>query len=649
MELYIYNSNRELAGIVESFEYLRWTRRYSQCGSFELKAIATQENTALLKEGNIIWKNDDEEAGIIEHLELSQTEQEIITASGRFATSFLARRIVWQTEKLSGDISICVEQLINNNLINPSDAARKISGISFLSPNLNVPISTQVSYRNLMDVITELCEVSEVGIKTVFTPSTGILTVMLYMGIESQAVFSKEYENLTEQIYTISAADYANTALVGGEGEGSDRTFVAIASGSGDARHEIFIDAKDLRKDDFGADYIDTLIFRGQSKLNEQAIRYSFDTSVNPHGNLSYKTDYDLGHTVKVISKAWGVSMTTRITEIVETYDANGQSVSVVFGKAELTIAQKIRSDMSQVKTAISAPTGISEVAEAIGNVTETIGDLNELDPKIQGDSVTDSINNLFGKLPALENFVGAGTTSVGQYALHNMVPGDAFYFTSYSGNKFSDQPSENGHIFLIKHNGDNTGNGYQRAMGFFISRDTMTFYVISVFVFNNPSGQANWLSFPLGALTDIAAAVRGSTFASSINNVYNAPVSGTRIANGAVTTAKIAQEADTSITYSLGSGVTMGFNMSFVNKGVVSIGMQINVGASGVASGGTILTITNANFYPYSTVRAVATTVGGSGTSMPITINTSGVVANAASSTLPTGFYLISCSYARA
>lgn len=646
MELYIYNSNRELAGIVESFEYLRWTRRYSQCGSFELKAIATQENTALLKEGNFIWKNDDEEAGIIEHLELSQTEQEIITASGRFATSFLARRIVWQTEKLSGDISICVEQLINNNLINPSDVARKISGISFLSPNLNVPISTQVSYRNLMDVITELCEVSEVGIKTVFTPSNGILTVMLYMGLESQAVFSKEYENLTEQIYTISAADYANTALVGGEGEGAERTFVAIASGSGEARHEIFIDAKDLRKDDFGVDYIDTLIFRGQSKLNEQAIRYSFDTSVNPHGNLSYKTDYDLGQTVKVISKAWGVSMTTRITEIVETYDANGQSVSVVFGKADLTIAQKIRSDMSQVKTAISAPTGISEVAEALGvvegtlsdvegtlgevegtlnTVEETLGDLMVVNPQIKGDDFADTINNLFGKIPALEIIVGAGTISVGQYAMHNMMPGDAFYFTSWSGNKFSDQPSDDGHVFLIKHSGDNTGTGYQRAMGFFISRNTMTFYVISVFVFNNPSGQANWL------------------------NINNEPIATARIANGAVTTAKIAQEANTSLTYSLGSGVTMGFNMSFVNKGVVSIGMQINVGASGVVSGGTLLTITNANFYPYSTVRAVATTVGGSGTSMPVTINTSGVVANAAGSTLPTGFYVISCSYARA
>lgn len=649
MELYIYNSNRELVGIVESFKYLRWTRRYSQCGSFELKAIATQENTALLKEGNIIWKNDDEEAGIIEHLELSQTEQEIITASGRFATSFLARRIVWQTEKLSGDLSTCALQLINNNLISPTDTARQITGISFSSPNLGIPVSTQISYRNLMDVVTELCEASEIGIKTVFTPATGIFTVKLYMGPESQAVFSKEYENLTEQIYTISAADYANTALVGGEGEGADRTFVAIASGSGEARHEIFVDAKDLRADDFGADYIDTLIFRGQSKLNDQVIRYTFDTSVNPHGNLTYKTDFDLGQTVKVISKAWGVSMTTRITEVEETYDADGQSISVVFGKAELTIAQRIRSDMSQVKTAISAPTGISEVTEALGIVTETLGDLNELDPNIQGDSVTDSINNLFGKLPALEINVGAGTISVGQYALHNMQPGDSFYFTSWNGNRFSDQPSEDGHVFLIKHNGDNTGNGFQRAMGFFISRNTMTFYVITVFVFNNPSGQANWLSFPLGALTDIAAAVRGSTFAASINNVYNAPVSGTRIANGAVTTSKVAQEADTSITYSLGSGVTMGSNMSFVNKGVVSIGMQINVGASGVASGGTILTITNVNFYPYSTVRAVATAVGGSGTSMPITINASGVMANAAASTLPVGFYMISCSYARA
>lgn len=541
MQLYIYNPNRELTGIVESFEYLRWTRRYSQCGSFELKAIATQENTALLKEGNIIWKNDDEEAGIIEHLELSQSEHEIITASGRFATSFLARRILWQTEILSGDLSVCALQLINNNLINPTDTARQITGISFSSPNLGIPVSTQISYRNLMDSVTELCVASDIGIKTVFTPATGIFTVTLYSGANSQAVFSKEYENLTEQIYTESVADYANTALIGGEGEGADRTFVAITSGSGETRREIFVDAKDLRAEDFGTDYVNTLTFRGQSKLNEQAIRYTFDTSVNPHGNLTYKIDFDLGQTVKVISKAWGVSMTTRITEIEETYDADGQSISVVFGKAELTIAQKVRSDMSEVKTALLAPTGISEVAEALSVVEGTLGDLTQVDPKIQGDDVADTFNNLFGKLPALEIFVGAGTISVGQYALYNMVPGDTLYFTSYSGNKFSDQPSENGHVFLTKHNGDNTGYGYQRAMGFFISRDTMTFYVISVFVFNNLSGQANWL------------------------NINNEPITTTRLANGAVTGVKI---ADRTITASKISSAFTDYSTTEQNTG---------------------------------------------------------------------------------
>lgn len=524
MELYIYNSDRELTGIVESFEYLRWTRCYSQCGSFELRAIATPENTTLLQEGNFIWKNDDEEAGIIEHLEMVQAEQEIITASGRFATSFLSRRIVWQTETLSGDLSACVEQLLNNNLISPTDAARQIDGIVFSAPNLGVPVSTQISYRGLMDVITELCGASEIGIKTVFTPATHLFTVTLYKGSDSQAVFSKEYENLTEQSYTESAADYANTALIGGEGEGESRTFVAITSGSGETRREIFVDAKDLQAADFGTGYTDALIFRGQSKLSEQGILYSFDTSVNPHGNLTYKTDFDLGQTVKVISKAWGVSMTTRITEIEETYDADGQSISVVFGKAELTIAQKIRSDMSEVKTALSAPTGITEVTEALDAVEGTLGNLSEVDPDIQGATFTATVNNLYGKLPALEITVGAGTISVGQYALHHMEPGDSLYFTSWSGNKFSDQPSDDGHVFLVKHNGDNTGSGYQRAMGFFISRNTMTFYVVSLFVYNNPSGEANWL------------------------NINNEPITTTRIATGAVTGVKIADRTITAV-----------------------------------------------------------------------------------------------------
>ena len=343
MELYVYGNTRQLIGVVESFEYLRWTRRYSQCGAFELKAIATPDNIAQLALGNFLWKSDDEEIGIIEHLEMAQSDKETITVSGRFATSFLARRIIWGTETLGGDLSACALQLINSHLIAPSDTNRQIAGVAFTSPVLGVMVNTQVSYKNLMVTVTGLCDASDQGIKTVFNPATGGLLITLYTGAVSQAVFSREYENLTTQIYTQSAIDYANTALIGGEGEGASRVLASIADSAGEARREVFVDAKDLRQEDFGTGYTSALLYRGQNRLSELSMAHSFDAEVNPHGNLRYKVDFDLGQVVTVLSKKWGVTLAARITEVEESYDASGQSLNIVFGKGALSLFQKLK------------------------------------------------------------------------------------------------------------------------------------------------------------------------------------------------------------------------------------------------------------------------------------------------------------------
>jgi hypothetical protein len=343
MQLYVFDQTRNLAGIVESFEYLRWTRRYSACGSFELKAIATPENLALLQIGSYLWKSDDEEAGIIEHVELSQADKEIITVSGRFATSLLARRIVWGTEILNGNMSTCVQTLLDHHILAPVDGNRKIDFVSFTAPPLSASVNTQISCRNLMDAVTVLCDTANVGIKTMFSPVDRNFTITLYEGAVTQAVFSREYENLTEQTYIQSNMDYAETALIGGEGEGVDRTFVSIVGDSGEQRREVFVDAKDLRQEDFGSGYADALIFRGQSRLSELAMVQSFDAAVNPHGNLKYKEDFDLGQVVQVLSRKWGVALAARITEIEESYDRDGQSLNIVFGKGILSLLQKLK------------------------------------------------------------------------------------------------------------------------------------------------------------------------------------------------------------------------------------------------------------------------------------------------------------------
>lgn len=343
MELYLFNNDRELMGLVESYEYLRWTRQYTKCGSFELKAIASDENIALLKIGNILWKNDDEEAGIIEYLEMTMQEHEYITVIGRFATSLLSRRIVWGTEILNGDLSLAVSQLLNNHLISPVNTDRAISGVAYTPESMGVPVSTQVSFRNLMDGITNLCDSVDVGIKTVFDPTAKIFTVRLYVGADSQAVFSKEYENIMEQIFTESLLSFANTALVGGEGEGMERAFVTTGGGVGLDRYEIFVDAKDLRLEDFPDDYEAALLFRGNTKLAEQAMIQAFDVTVNQYGNLTYKVDFDLGDMIQAVSKRWGISMTARITTIEESYDRDGMSLFVTFGKPLLTLSEKLK------------------------------------------------------------------------------------------------------------------------------------------------------------------------------------------------------------------------------------------------------------------------------------------------------------------
>jgi len=307
-----------------------------------LRAIATDKNLELLRIGNIVRKDDDDEAGLIEFVELTGGESEFILVIGRFATSFLSRRIVWNTETLSEDLGAAIGTLLQNNLINPSDISRRIFGIEYAPATLNAPVNTQITFKNLMTAITDLCDGLDVGIKTVFEPTSGLFTITPYIGVDSQAVFSREFENIIEQVLTQSIMDYATLALVAGEGEGAERIVVPVGGGEGEERHEVYVDARDLRSEDL-PDYVTALTFRGQTRLAELAKIEAFDVTVNPHGNLTYKLDYDIGSKIQAVSKRWGVALTARITAIEESYDKEGMSLSVTFGKPILTLTEKLR------------------------------------------------------------------------------------------------------------------------------------------------------------------------------------------------------------------------------------------------------------------------------------------------------------------
>jgi len=343
MELRAYDASRSPMGIVESYEYLRWTRRYSQCGDFEAKAIASPANAALLRVGHILWKTDDEEAAFVEHVERAAEGQEHIYARGRFATSALGRRIVWGDEGLDGDASEIAGQLIARHMLAPADPDRKIEGFAYGSPPLGYATEVQVSYGNLLAVVEGLCAEAGAGIKTAWDKAARSFTVSLYRGAESQAAFSREYENIVAQRYVEGELDHVSAALVGGDGEGARRFLVAVGGGSGIGRREAFVDGKGVSREGAKGSYAAALASLGLQHLAERAKARAFDAEINPHGNLEYRRDYDLGQVVRVSAPEWGVGMEARIAEVEETYDRDGRSLRITFGRGPLTLGQKLR------------------------------------------------------------------------------------------------------------------------------------------------------------------------------------------------------------------------------------------------------------------------------------------------------------------
>lgn len=382
MELYIFDRDLNFQGILESFFSLRWVRRYSKCGEFELHCSLTEETLELLKKGNIVWKKGDLEAGYIEYRNLKQDTEgkETLVVKGKFLTGYLGRRIVWGIEKLKTTPELAIRYLIDKHCINPDNPDRIIpylklnhlKGIPddfyYLSANqitwepvaMNLPeTEKQTSYKNLLEEIESIATTNELGIRTLLDIQNKQMLFDVYQGLDrtagqtknAPAIFSREFENILEQEFTDSFNNYRNLALVAGEGEGSARELVTVGQGiglEGLDRFELFVDAKDLQSTDGDTtipieQYREMLVDRGKSKLAETKEIKTFESKINLNSNLKYKEDFDLGNIVTCTSKRWNVTVDTRITEVEEVYEESGFDVNITFGNSIPTLIDKIK------------------------------------------------------------------------------------------------------------------------------------------------------------------------------------------------------------------------------------------------------------------------------------------------------------------
>ena len=328
----VYDLNLNRKGYIENFYSLIWSRNYYESGKFELHCPLTSDNMDLLQEDRIIAKDNTVESGIIENIEYQDYSKKIIV-KGRFLSSLLERRLIKSTFSFNGLTEVAMHNLVDYVTPIPNLHNSNLEGFDNI-------VTFQATMKNLLTIMTKLSKTSNIGyrIKADFVDKK--LYFQTYEGTDrtinkqNRVIFSEEYGNLTDISYSYNGSIYKSKAIVGGEGEGSNRVYVEVGSGEGYDLREVFVDAKDIRSSDFSSndDYLNALRQKGYEKLSTFVKVDSFDYQINNFGNFKYKENYDLGDIVTIQKKDWGITLNKRITGIEEVYENGGMTLTATLG-----------------------------------------------------------------------------------------------------------------------------------------------------------------------------------------------------------------------------------------------------------------------------------------------------------------------------
>lgn len=351
----VYDMSFNLIGVVDDFESIIWRPSYYAVGDFEIYLPATKAAVELLQKDRIVVRNTDvflekdgnvtfKNAMIIKNIDLATDVEngDYLTVTGRELKYLLHQRIIWTQTTLSGTVEAGIRQIINDNAISPTDSNRAIPNLVLgAEAGLTDTIEKQLTGDYLDEAIEEICTAYNYGWDIYGYNSSYVF--ILYQGLDRSydqserpyVVFSDAFENLFNTDYQLQTEEYANTALVGGEGEGAERTYTTVNNtNSGLNRFELFVDAKDISSKDendktIAADqYLLLLQERGTEKLAEQALTEGFSGELlsSSGTNFEYGTDFDLGDLVTVIN-SYGISKKVRVLSAIESEDVDGKTL----------------------------------------------------------------------------------------------------------------------------------------------------------------------------------------------------------------------------------------------------------------------------------------------------------------------------------
>lgn len=363
----VLDENGEIIAMIDDFTSATWVRRLRSVNEFSLVIPPTSRSLPLIVPGVTILMPDDPPLAyfplnynIVSFGAESQMEIVGPSLDGLFGSP---GRVALPEVGMAHDqynavaSETIMKELVNVNAGPGAAVNRRIPRLT-IAPTQGRGTTETVwaRYQSVLYWLETLASINDFGWHVEYDPDTGDFVFEIVEGEDKTdtVVLDTALESLLEFQWVRTEDALANYAYAAGEGDGILRLVAELYTGmtepTGFDRREVFAPAPDISD-------ANALTTAGMGALEETTRQESFGVTINPAGPYTYRTDWDLGDTVKLRSARWGLERDAQIVSITSSIDgATLRPIrSVEIGKSlptrERAIIRSVRSQMFQRMT----------------------------------------------------------------------------------------------------------------------------------------------------------------------------------------------------------------------------------------------------------------------------------------------------------
>lgn len=358
MDIKILNTDFSLAGYINGFTSLQYTRSLFEVGTFELH-VSSLSSGQELKRGRLIYI-DAKHCGYIKKVMKAETTNGIeYVAYGSELKSLTGSRIVLPDETADmyfygydrypppeaeeEPVEDVVKYYAYKHLCGPQPRGFPNLVIA-PSKKRGEKIRWSSRFQTLEQLYIDIGSYTGTGysIETDienkqfifdFVPKTDKT-----VNSTDPVIFSGDFANLYSVKYTEDESALVNCIYAGGAGEDESRMIIEVSDeeNAGFERIEGWEDCGSI-------EYPEDLIYEAKQKSKSKILKTSISGTALESGAYKYLEDWDIGDVVTLRSKSLGVEADRQITEVYEAWEGDAKEMKITFGERNNTILDEIR------------------------------------------------------------------------------------------------------------------------------------------------------------------------------------------------------------------------------------------------------------------------------------------------------------------